>query len=87
METLTAEVSAKEPELRAALAAEDDKQEVRTTADAETRELAAVHQARPAWATFSWRPLRSARRSEGAPAELQKHYGLGSHQVPLDAAD
>ena len=44
METLTNEVSAKEPALRAALAAEDDKQEVRTTADAETRELAQLTQ-------------------------------------------
>ena len=24
------------------------------------------------------------RQTEGAPAELQKHYGLGSHQVPLE---
>ena len=39
METLTNEVSVKEPELRAALAAEDDKQEVITkTADPEQRE-------------------------------------------------
>ena len=39
METLTAEVSAKEPELRAALAAEDDPEEVTTaTGDPEQRE-------------------------------------------------
>ena len=24
------------------------------------------------------------RQTEGAPAELQKHYGLSSHQVPLE---
>ena len=24
------------------------------------------------------------RQTEGAPAELQKHFGLSSHQVPLE---
>ena len=62
METLTNEVSAREPELRAALAAEDDKQEVVTTADAETRELAAVdREHRHRGRHHSRRRLRSAR--------------------------
>ena len=82
MEALTNEVSAKEPELRAALAAEDDQQEVVTTAAAETRELAQLTKTASVGdillATFE------KRQTEGAPAELQKHYGLGSHQVPLE---
>ena len=40
MEALTTEVSAKEPELRAAIAAEPDPEEVLVEGDAETRELA-----------------------------------------------
>ena len=82
METLTAEVSLREPELRAALAAEPDPQEVVTTADAETRELGQLTKTASVGdillATFE------KRQTEGAPAELQKHYGLGSHQVPLE---
>ena len=82
METLTNEVSAKEPALRAALAAEDDKQEVRTTADAETRELEQLTKTASVGdillATFE------KRQTEGAPAELQKHYKLGAHQIPLE---
>ena len=82
METLTAEVSKREPELRAALAAEDDPQEVVTTADAETRELAQLTKTASVGdillATFE------KRQTEGAPAELQKHYKLGAHQIPLE---
>ena len=82
MEALTNEVNSKEPELRAALAAEDDQQEVVTTADAETRELRQLTEKASVGdillATFE------KRQTEGAPAELQKHYGLGSHQVPLE---
>ena len=82
MEALTAEVSKREPELRAALAAEDDKQEVVTTADAETRELAQLT------AKANVGDILSAtfekRQTSGAAAELQKHHGIGSHQVPLE---
>ena len=82
METLTAEVSKREPELRAALAAEADPQEVVTTTDAETRELAQLTKTASVGdillATFE------KRQTEGAPAELQKHYKLGAHQIPLE---
>ena len=82
MEALTKEVSAKEPELRAALAAEADPQEVVTTTDAETRELAQLTKTASVGdillATFE------KRQTEGAPAELQKHYKLGAHQIPLE---
>ena len=82
METLTAEVSAKEPELRAALAAEGDKQEVVTTADAETRELRQLTE-RANVGDILLATLEK-RKTEGAPAELQKHYKLGAHQIPLE---
>ena len=42
METLTNEVSLKEPELRAALASEPDPDETSVEGDAEARELAAL---------------------------------------------
>ena len=81
METLTKEVSAKEPELRAAIAAEDDKQEVVTTADAETRELARLTERANVGDILS--ATFEKRQTSGAAAELQKHFGIGSHQVPL----
>ena len=81
MEALTKEVSLKEPELRAALAAEIPANETRVSADAETRELAQLTERASVGdillATFEKRP------TEGAPAELQKHHGIGSHQIPL----
>ena len=82
METLTNEVSAKEPELRAALAASPDPEETRVEGDAETRELAQLT------AKANVGDILSAtfekRQTSGEAAELQKHYGLGSHQVPLE---
>ena len=82
METLTNEVSAKEPELRAALAAEPDPEETRVEGDAETREIAQLT------AKANVGDILSAtfekRQTSGEAAELQKHYGLGSHQVPLE---
>ena len=81
MEALTNEVSAKEPALRAALAAEEDKQEVRTTADAETRELAQLTERANVGHILS--AAFEKRQTDGAAAELQKHFGLSSHQVPL----
>ena len=82
MEALTNEVSVKEPELRAALAAEPDPEETRVEGDAETRELAQLT------ARSNVGDILSAtfekRQTSGAAAELQKHYGIGSHQVPLE---
>ena len=82
LETLTAEVSKREPELRAALAAEPDPRETRVEGDAETRELRQLTERANVGdiliATFE------KRQTIGAPAELQKHYGIGSHQIPLE---
>ena len=66
MEALTNEVSAKEPELRAALAAEDDKQEVVTTADAEPVSFSNSPRRRT-WATSFRQHSRSARQAEKPP--------------------
>ena len=82
METLTAEVSAKEPELRAALAAEPDPEETRVEGTAELRELAQLT------AKANVGDILSAtfekRQTSGEAAELQKHYGIGAHQIPLE---
>ena len=82
MATLTAEVSAKEPELRAAIAAEPDLEETRVAGDAETRELALLTERASVGDILS--ATFEKRQTSGEAAELQKHYGLGSHQVPLE---
>ena len=82
METLTAEVSAKEPELRAALAAEDDKQEVLVEGDAETRELALLTERASVGAIIL--AVTEKRHSLGAELELQQAHGLTENQIPLD---
>ena len=81
METLTAEVSAKEPELRAALAAEPNPDETRVSGDAETRELAQLTERANVGDILSG--TFEKRQTSGAAAELQKHHGIGSHQIPL----
>ena len=84
LETLTTEGQKLEPEIRAALIAQPDPEETQTVenGDAETRELAQLTKTASVGdillATFE------KRKTEGAPAELQKHCGLGSHQVPLE---
>ena len=84
MEKLTNEVSAKEPELRAALASEVPTNEVSTgaTEDAETRELQRLTTKANVGDIFA--AALEHRNTEGETAELQKHYGLGAHQVPLE---
>ena len=82
METLTKEVSAKEPELRAALAAEIPANETHVDGDAETRELAQLTERASIGDILS--ATFEKRQTEGAPAELQKHYKLGAHQIPLE---
>ena len=81
MEALTKEVSAKEPELRAAIAAEPDPEEVLVKGDAETRELAQLTERANVGDILS--ATFEKRQTTGEAAELQKHFGLGSHQVPL----
>ena len=82
METLTAEVSKREPELRAALAAEPDPDETRVSGDAETRELAQLTERANVGDILS--ATFEKRQTSGEAAELQKHYKLGAHQVPLE---
>ena len=82
MEALTTEVSAKEPELRAALAAEDDKQEVVTTGDSESRELRQLTGRANAGAILL--AVTEKRNSIGAELELQQHHKLAENQIPLD---
>ena len=82
METLTAEVSKREPELRAALAAEPDPNETRVEGDAETRELRELTERANVGDILS--ATFEKRQTSGEAAELQKHYKLGAHQVPLE---
>ena len=82
MEALTKEVSAKEPELRAAIAAEPDPEEVLVKGDAETRELAQLTERANVGDILS--ATFEKRQTTGEAAELQKHHGIGSHQIPLE---
>ena len=80
--TLTGDAQAIEPEIRAAIIASPDPQETVLEGDAESRELAQLT------AKSNVGDILSAtfekRATSGEAAELQKHYGLGSHQVPLE---
>ena len=82
METLTNEVSVKEPELRAALAAEPDPEETLVEGDAETRELRQLTDRSNVGSIFA--AALEHRNTEGETSELQKHYGLNGNQVPLE---
>ena len=79
---LTADGTAIEPEIRAAIVASPDPEETLVEGDAETRELAQLT------AKANVGDILSAtfekRQTSGEAAELQKHFGLGSHQVPLE---
>ena len=81
LEALTKEVSAKEPELRAALAAEPNPNEVLVEGDAETRELQRLTERANVGDILS--ATFEKRQTSGEAAELQKHHGIGSHQIPL----
>ena len=82
METLTNEVSVKEPELRAALAAEPDPLEVVTTGDPEARELALLTSKSNMGAIIL--AVTEKRHCLGAELELQQAHGLAENQIPLD---
>ena len=81
METLTKEVSAKEPELRAALAAEPDPKETRVNgrdaADVEMRSM--IHAASPGRILAA---VHSRRNTDGREKEIQDHFGLGGNELP-----
>ena len=82
METLTTEVGAKEPELRAAIASEPDPLEVVTTGDPEARELAQLTERSNVGAIIL--AVTEKRHSLGAELELQQAHGLTENQIPLD---
>ena len=85
IETLRSELSEKETKYRAALTVEGE-EEARAQGlfegDAETRELAQLTERANVGDILS--ATFEKRQTSGESAELQKHFGLGSHQVPLE---
>ena len=81
MEALTAEVSKREPELRAALAAEPDPRETSVAGDPEARELAQLTERANAGAIIM--AVTEKRNSIGAELELQQHHKLAENQIPI----
>ena len=85
LEELRSEYSEKEVQYRAALTTEGQ-EESRSAGlfegDAETRELAQLTERANVGDILS--ATFEKRQTSGESAELQKHYGLGSHQVPLE---
>ena len=80
METLTKEVGAKEPELRAALASEPDPNETRVEGDASNLELRSlIHDASPGRILAA---VHSRRNTDGREAEIQAHYKVGGNEIP-----
>ena len=82
LEKLTAEGQKIEPEIRAAIVAEPDPNETRVEGDAETRELALLTERSNVGDIFS--AAVEHRNTSGETAELQKHYGINSNQIPLE---
>ena len=82
LEKLTGEGQKIEPELRAALIAAPDPEEVLVKGDAETRELAQLTERANVGDILS--ATFEKRQTTGEAAELQKHHGIGSHQIPLE---
>ena len=82
MSTLTVRLQEIEPELRAAIVAEETAQTVSTgEGTAESRELRAMVDRASVGAIFA--AVVEHRATEGPEAELQKHLGLSGNQVPL----
>ena len=79
---LTAEGTAIEPEIRAAIVASPDETQTVETEDAETRELRQLTERANVGDILS--ATFEKRQTSGEAAELQKHFGLGSHQIPLE---
>ena len=82
VDTLTAEMRESETKMRAAVAAEETAPEESKPEDTETRELRELVHESNVGAIFDAAMHR--RDTQGREAELQKHFGLASHQVPLD---
>ena len=81
-DTLQTEYKDLETRHRAAITAEPDPNETRVEGDAETRELALLTERANVGDILS--ATFEKRQTSGEAAELQKHFGLGSHQVPLE---
>ena len=79
---LTAEGQKIEPEIRAALVAEPAPAETLVKGDAEARELQRITERANVGDILS--ATFEKRNTSGEAAELQKHYGIGSHQIPLE---
>ncbi len=81
IDTLTLELRDVETRYRAALAAEEPETREGDAGDPEARELRRLHAAASASEVLA----AAARASvpTGATAELQAHYGLGAHMIPL----
>ena len=80
METLTKEVGAKEPELRAALASEVPTNETRVEGDASDLELRSlIADASPGRILAA---VHSRRNTDGREAEIQAHYKVGGNEIP-----
>ena len=80
MDTATERAQALEGELRAAIVAEPEVV-VTETGDSEARELSELTGRANLEGIFT--AAIEHRQTEGAEAELQKHFGMGSNQVPL----
>ena len=85
LEELSSEYSAKGAQFRAALTVEgeaESRAQDLFAGDAETRELAQLTKRANVGDILS--ATFEKRQTSGEAAELQKHFGLGSHQVPLE---
>ena len=81
LEKLTGEGQKIEPEIRAAIIASPDPAEIVLEGDAESRELARLTERANVGDILS--ATFEKRSTDGETSEIQKHYGLGAHQVPL----
>ena len=85
IDELSAELSEKETQYRAALTVEGEEEaraQGQFEGDAETRELAQLTERANVGDILS--ATFEKRQTSGEAAELQKHYGIGSHQIPLE---
>ena len=81
-DTLQTEYKDLETRHRAAIVAEPDPEEIVLEGDAETRELRQLTSRANVGDILS--ATFEKRQTSGEAAELQKHFNLGSHQIPLE---
>ena len=81
--SLTKRMEVLDIEYRAAVVAQADDPEIETPADdAEGRELRSLYETADLGNIFV--AAFEKRSTDGAERELQAHYGLGAHEIPLD---